>query len=322
MRKGLKYGEFHCLSKYIEQVASQVSSALSSFITSLTQFQSNLQYMDSQFKSLNNDLQNVKLSSCFQPTVSMLKKITSVVPSTLFLDKFPPIYQDLLSSQKFYETKYSNIKLQAARMRSTLQDLVKSIQNSVSSLPRSQESAGSPDLHPDLIKFYSNFEEETKNAKSLIITFIDLTNGTTLKITTCVRQSLEPMMHKCSISIPAEVDKVPHSIEKLVETMNEEFNVSNILQKYVIPTLGPVLKTQIAPQQNHCLINYFELENKLNNNAKLKLKREYVYKDNGKEVVLKEGEVVDLIYAGYSRLWSVRTSKKILCYVPSIYLQV
>ena len=314
---------FNCLSHLTKDVFSEVKNAFDAYISCLSQFQDSMLFMENQFKNLNSDLGSSKVSECFKADSEMLKLMTAKLPQALFLVKSKEYIQILQETRKAYNDEYNKFEKQAHDLRKRLIEIVKSLQSTAQSLNKQQDVTR---LHPEIVKFYTDFDKEAISAKNILNNFVSLSNNYIIVIFTVVQNSLGPMMTKCSVSYPEINDIASKSIKYLKEKMNEELDIPKAIEKYVLPLIPSVLKTQSgisSPTQTNKTVNYFELENKLSNNAKVKMNCNYTSRtSNQKEIELKAGEQLDLIYAGYSKLWSVKTSNNIICYIPSVYLDV
>lgn len=320
MRK-IYHGEFYCLSTGMDTVASQITTALNAFELCLSQFNNNFTKMEKRFKNLNKQLDQDNLSSCLRPTVNLLKKITSSIPESLFLEKYNIINQNYDVIKQKFEDEYAIIKPQAKKIRNNIKATVSSFQKSVEPLKRIQDVTSHSTLQNSIITFYSRFESESSAARELVTNFCILSSNTIINIKKFIQQILEPMMLKCSLNIPHEIDDSLALIDSLNQQMKNELNVSNVIQQFVITTLPPVLKTQANPQQTHKMINYFELENILSNTGTARVIKDYT--STGKDpVTVKVGEVLDIVSTGYSKIWKVQNSKKVFFYVPSDILQL
>lgn len=320
MRK-IPHGEFYCLSTGMDTIASQVTVALNAFELCLSQFNENFTKMQARFHGLNQQLDEANLSPCLIPTVNLLNKITKSIPGPLFLEKYKIVQQKYEEAKRKFESEYAEIKPQAKKARNSLKLTVSIFQRSVEPLKRAQDTTTHSTLPKSLISFYSRFETESATGRDLVTRFCTLATDTINKIKQYVRENLEPMMFKCSLNMPDELDDSLTMIDSLIQQMKKELNVSNVIQQFVITILPPVLKNQINPQQTHRMVNYFELENKLSNSGTARVIKDYTVE--GKEpIYLKAGEVLEISSSGYSRYWKVQNSKKVSFYVPSDILQL
>lgn len=320
MRK-IAHGEFYCLSTGIDTIASQIIVALNAFELCLSQFNNNFTKMEKKFTNLNQQLEQDDLSPCLGPTINLLKKITNSIPGPLFLEKYKTVNQNYDVIKKKFEDEYAMIKPQAKKIRNNLKSTVSSFQKSVESLKRAQDVTSHSNLQDNIISFYSRFETESSAARELVTSFCNLASSTINNIKKYVQQILEPMMFKCSLNFPQELNDSLALIESLNQQMKSELNVSNVIQQFVISILPPVLKSQISPPQTHKMINYFELENKLSNSGSARVIRDYTYE--GKDpITVKAGEIIDIVSTGYSKIWKIQNSKKMYLYVPSDILQL
>lgn len=313
MRK-THHGEFYCLSTGVDTVASQIITALKTFELCLSQFNNNFTKMEKQFQNLNQQLDDDNISPCLGPTVNLLKKITNSIPGPLFLEKYKTVHKEYDDMKKKFEDEYTEIKPKAKKIRNNLKIAVSVIQKSV-------DTTSHATLQKTLITFYSRFESESLAARELVTNFCILSTDTINKIKEYMLEILKPMMFKCSLNIPTEFDDSLAMVDSLTQQMENELNVSNVIQQFVITILPPVLKNQVNPQQTHKMIDYFELENKLSNNGTVRVIKDYTCE--GKDpITVKVGEILEIVSTGYSRYWKVQNSKKVFFYVPSDILQL
>lgn len=303
---------FKCLSSDINSIHGKIASALNSFDLLFDQLKCSFTEMKKQFNTLNANLDENKLSPCFQPTIRLLRNITESIPNSLFFVQYQSARANFDKTKNEYEDNYKRIKKDANTAKENLTKIIVDLQKRVDQL-KSQQN-----INSHLIEFYPQLKLHSTNATNILLDYQNVSLGTINRINSNVQEILTPIMKISGLHFPNELDQVFPMLQTLIQNMKEELNVSYIIQSLMIPILSPVLKSQNDPQTTHCVINYFELEHKLADGGRAKLIEDYEYEG----IHVKAGETIKLFTPGYSRYWKAKTTSEAVIYVPSEILRI